>query len=80
MCDKRMCALTKGQFKGAGCALKFHDDAFFGLTKSDDRALFGRKATKKWLPPNGSKIRSNKAKVEVIRRKIAEETEVINIV
>ena len=80
LCDKRMCALTKGKFKGTGCALKFHDDAFFGLTKSDDRALFGRRAGKKWLPPNASKIRSNKAKVEVIKRKIAEETEVINVV
>ena len=80
LCDKRMCALTKGQFKGALCALQFHDDALFGLTKSDDRALSGRKAGKKCLPPNASKIKSNKAKVEVIKRKIAEETEVINIV
>ena len=60
--------------------MHFHNDAFFGLTKSDDRALFGRRAGKKWLPPNASKIRSNKAKVEVIKRKIVEETEVINIV
>ena len=75
-----MCALTKGKFKGAACALHFHDDAFFGLTKSNDRALFRRKAGKKWLPPNASKVKSNKAKVEVIKQKIAEETEVINIV
>ena len=80
LCDKQMCALTKGQFKEAVCALYFHDDAFFGLMKSDDRALFGRKAGKKWLPPNARKIKSNKAKVEVIKRKIVEETEVINIV
>ena len=60
--------------------MKFHDDAFFRLNKSDDRALFGRRMGKKWLPPNASKIRSNKVKVEVIKRKIAEETEVINIV
>ena len=80
MCDKWMCSLIEGQFKGASCALRFHDDAFFGLTKSNDQALFGRRTRKKWQPPNASKIRCNKAKVEVIKRKIAEENEVISIV
>ena len=48
MCDKRMYALTKGRFKGSACALHFHDDSFFGLTKSDDRDLIRRKSGKKW--------------------------------
>ena len=80
LCDNRTCTMTKGKLKGAQCALHFHDDAFFGLIKSDDRALFGRKAGKKWQPPNNSKMRSNAKKVEVIKRKIAEKVGVINSV
>ena len=60
--------------------MHFYDDAFFRLTKSNNQVLFGRKAGKKWQPPNAIKIKSNKAKVEVIKPKIVEETEVINIV
>ena len=78
--DKQVCKITKGKFKGVACALCFHDDAFFGLTKSNDRVLFGRKTGKKWQPPNASKIKSNKVKVKVIKQKIADETEVISIV
>jgi len=43
-------------------ALHSHDDAFFGLTKSNDQSLFGTKAGMKWQPPNASKIKNNKAK------------------
>jgi len=59
--------MTRGMFKRTRCALHFHNDAFFGLTKSDDRAMFGRKAGKKWESPNNSK-------------KIAEEVGMLSIV
>ena len=77
LCDKRLCAMMKEKFNGPKCVLHFQNDAYFGLTESDDRAMFGRKAVKKWEPPNGSKMRSNAKKVEVIKKKIAEEVGMI---
>jgi len=65
--------MRKGGFNGVKCLLHFHDDAYFGLTKSDDQAMRGRKAGKKWGPHNESKMRSNAEKVEVVKKKIAEE-------
>ena len=79
LCDKRVCTMKKGKFKGDQCALQFHDDAFFGLTKSDDRAMCGRKAGKTWEPPNKSKMKSNAKKVEVIKKKIAEEVGMLSV-
>ena len=79
-CNKRMCAMPKGTFKGAKCALNFHDDAFFGLKKSDDWAMFGRKAGKKWEPSNNIKMKSNANKVEVIKKKIMEDAGMLSTV
>jgi len=72
--------MTKGKFKGAQCALHFHKDAFFGLTKIGNQALFGGKVGKKWQPLTDNKIKSNALKVDAITWKIAEDVGVINSV
>jgi hypothetical protein len=40
LCKRRMCVNDGKSVKGAGCAVRFNDDTFFGLTRSDSTAMF----------------------------------------
>ncbi len=71
LCDKRVCLFDKKAFKRDGCAFDYHNDFFFGLTKSD-QALYGTK-DKEWSPPIENKIASNAMRIKTIRRELTEE-------
>ena len=64
--------MNKKKFTGARCALTFHNDLFFGLARCDHGDLFGRTATK-WKPPDDEKIKSNKQRIEAIKRVIEDD-------
>ena len=72
VCKKKMCVLKDGKFKGAGYAIRYHDDAFFGLCRSDTRNLFGKDGNN-WSAPATHKIRSNVNRINVLKRTIAGE-------
>ena len=57
------------------CALSYHDDSFFGLSKADSIQLHGiRKGD--WTPANEHRIDCNTRRIEVIKQTILEEREV----
>ena len=58
-------------FKGAGCALHFHDDNFFGLTRSDSSAML-KSDTTAWTLPGTHKMKNNTNKIETLKRKFEE--------
>ena len=39
LCKRRMCVNDGKSVKGAGCAVRFNNDNFFGLTRSDSTAM-----------------------------------------
>ncbi len=70
ICNKRMCVLVGKQFHGTGCAIQFHDDSFFGLARRDNKSLF-------FGTRSSNQIASNAGKVNAIKRKIAEEDDIL---
>mmetsp|Transcript_19746 Transcript_19746/g.42879 ORF Transcript_19746/g.42879 Transcript_19746/m.42879 type:complete len:324 (+) Transcript_19746:1794-2765(+) len=71
LCDKYVCLFENRKWIGGGCAMSYHDDAFFGLSKSDN-ILFG-KHTGTWTPPTQHKIVCNARRVETIKETILQE-------
>ena len=65
MCNKYMCLYKNRKFVGGQCALAYHDDAFFGLSKSDS-ALFGMSKSE-WVPPSSNKIKCNARRIAAIK-------------
>ena len=74
ICDKWLCVLNDRKWDGAQCAIHYHDDSFFGLSRSDHKDLYGA-GKSDWVVPTQSKMRSNKNRVAAIKRKIEEEEE-----
>ncbi|KAL7529487.1 hypothetical protein ACHAXR_004154 [Thalassiosira sp. AJA248-18] len=72
LCDKKMCVLEEKKFKGIACALSYHNDNFFGLTRSDFKCLYGSKMGD-WVPPSQNKIKSNARRIETIKRAVDED-------
>ena len=72
LCNKYLCMYKKKQFLGGQCVFTYHNDSFFGLSKSDYIALFV-KSSVDWLPPPQNKIQCNAMRVETIKEGILEE-------
>ena len=68
-----MCVLDKRNFTGAQCAICFHSDTFFGLTKSDNR-MHGDIT---WKPANENKIRRHAAFMRKIMEDMNEEGDIV---
>ena len=41
LCNKYMCLYKKEKFVEGQCVLTYHDDCFFGLSKTNSKNLFG---------------------------------------
>ena len=74
LCDKYVCVFNRKKWEGGGCALSYHDDSFFGLSKSDSLELYGQSKTD-WTPPTKNKIKCNARRIETIKETILEEEE-----
>ena len=72
LCNKYMCFYKKKKFIGGQCALTYHEDSFFGLSKSDLEKLF-RIPKGVWLPPSVNKIKCNARRIETIKEEIWEQ-------
>mmetsp|Transcript_12411 Transcript_12411/g.26936 ORF Transcript_12411/g.26936 Transcript_12411/m.26936 type:complete len:326 (+) Transcript_12411:1665-2642(+) len=72
LCNKYICMFNKKKFGGGQCALAYHDDSFFGLSKSDSADLFG-KSKMDWMPPSQHKIKCNARRIETIKQSMSEE-------
>ena len=71
LCNKYMCLYKKRKFLGGQCALTYHEDSFFGLSKSDATDLFGMQKSE-WVPPSTNKIKCNARHIETIKEALRE--------
>jgi len=72
LCNKYMCLYKKRKFLGGQCALTYHEDSFFGLSKSDATDLFGMNKSE-WVPPTTNKIKCNARRIETIKESLRED-------
>ena len=72
LCNKFLCMYRKRQLNGGHCVLTYHDDAFYGLSKTDSLELFGNEKGK-WVQPTKNKLRCNARRVEAIKQSIMED-------
>ena len=69
---KNMCTEEQRKWNGAKCAITFHSDSFFGLTRSDYSELHGKNIVN-WTPPSASAISRNAMRVKTMVAAIDEE-------
>jgi len=72
ICDKYLCVFDNRKWSGGNCLLSYHDDSFFGISKSDHADLHNRSKSK-WKAPTDGKMKSNARRIGVIKMAIAEE-------
>ncbi len=65
------CTDGKKSWNGAQCALKFHDENFFGLAKIDCKLFEDRPGTQ-WKAPNQNDYRWNKRHIQQLLHNIDE--------
>ena len=67
ICDKWMCTNASKKWNGAECAVRFHNDSFFGLAKCDHK-FTGLK--RPWRPPTDNDVNRNVSKMQKIMKKL----------
>lgn len=72
-CNKYCCVMAgpkKNKFEGAPCAIRMHNDSFFGLIQSDHEE-FKKKGV--WMAPSAMRIRRHKKYVENLKFQLQSE-------
>ncbi len=58
LCNKCMCTMDKRRWNGAKCAVLFHGEEFFGLARSDIKAVHGKDVSGYRAPDKGTIARN----------------------
>ena len=66
ICNKYMCVNSNRKWTGGQCMLTYHDDSFFGLSRSDKQELHGKRKMD-WVPPTSRQILLNSNKIDTMK-------------
>jgi hypothetical protein len=62
--NKHICTMDKRKWNGAKCAVLFHSEEFFGLTRSDYKAMHGKDGSG-WKAPDEGTIARNAQRISM---------------
>jgi len=62
ICNRNLCTMDRRTWNGARCVLRYHNEEFFGLARSDYKSIHG-KSVDKWTPPDDAAIARNARRV-----------------
>ena len=71
-CDKYICVLKKSKWSGNKCLMTYHDDSFFGLSRSDKKDLHGKRK-KDWVPPTFRQMQLNANRMDLFKSEIGDD-------
>ena len=67
--NRNLCTMDRRTWNGAKCVLRYHNEEFFGLARSDHKSIHG-KSVDKWTPADDAAIARNARRVRRFRADI----------